>query len=593
MFIIKWFFSFLKFGDEDLILKTINDSVTDGYYYFPLIKYLSDQTFNISFQHGLDNLNYIPIPIGGIIFHSALLKIFQNFFISVFLIEFIALFLFIIIFFLIFKTFLKTNTSLILSILIITFPLIINLFSLNVIPYVGIFENNLFNSRVPRPLIINLYYFYLIYLLIKFDIDILFYNKIAFIFSIVASLLLTAFYYYFFIILVLFSILLFKHRRKLLSKLNNIKFLYFFSGLIILIPFFLILKFHEVEFMGRMGTISLNLDNKKKLISFYLVKFIEIKFLLILLTNIAIYSFLRAKKITNKFIEIFYYLIFSSMIAPLLFIMISPKINIFYHFNNMIVMQNILFFLFALIILLKKYLNKFSNNNVLIFFVSVILLLNVYEYKKKIDFKKEDRRDLISLIQAIKNNDNFTKDSNIITLEPKIMVWLILNNFEKIRILNGNFTSKKDKMIEKDLFLTLKILNYDEIAFNKYIENKNIGWRYLNKNIQKFFFQKYIANSFITFKNSSDFTSKEINKIKSSSPFMLQQSIIPIFELERLRNEFKDYSLPENKLDFPSFLILNLNEFENIYKDENIEYCEIYSNKTYKVFQRNLSLDNC
>ena len=238
MFIIKWFFSFLKFGDEDLILKTINDSVTDGYYYFPLIKYLSDQTFNISFQHGLDNLNYIPIPIGGIIFHSALLKIFQNFFISVFLIEFIALFLFIIIFFLIFKTFLKTNTSLILSILIITFPLIINLFSLNVIPYVGIFENNLFNSRVPRPLIINLYYFYLIYLLIKFDIDILFYNKIAFIFSIVASLLLTAFYYYFFIILVLFSILLFKHRRKLLSKLNNIKFLYFFSGLIILIPFF-------------------------------------------------------------------------------------------------------------------------------------------------------------------------------------------------------------------------------------------------------------------------------------------------------------------------------------------------------------------
>ena len=58
---------FLIFSQEDLSLKTINESVSDGYY-FPLIKYLALIDFNISFDKNIENLRYIPLPLGGIIF---------------------------------------------------------------------------------------------------------------------------------------------------------------------------------------------------------------------------------------------------------------------------------------------------------------------------------------------------------------------------------------------------------------------------------------------------------------------------------------------------------------------------------------------
>ena len=99
LIIFKWVYSFLIFSQEDLSLKTINESVSDGYYYFPLIKYLALIDFNISFDKNIENLRYIPLPLGGIIFHSFLLKVFDNFFISIFIIELLSLYLYLTIFF--------------------------------------------------------------------------------------------------------------------------------------------------------------------------------------------------------------------------------------------------------------------------------------------------------------------------------------------------------------------------------------------------------------------------------------------------------------------------------------------------------------
>ena len=119
LFLIKWIYPFFEFFNEDLILKTINESESDGYYYFPLIKYLSDLTFNLSFELGVDDLNLIPIPLGGILFHSLLLKITNNFFLTIFIIEFISLFLFLTIFYFLFRIVFKSQISIILSLIIL------------------------------------------------------------------------------------------------------------------------------------------------------------------------------------------------------------------------------------------------------------------------------------------------------------------------------------------------------------------------------------------------------------------------------------------------------------------------------------------
>ena len=92
---IKWFLSFYYF-DETLDIKIIFESVTDGKYYYPLIKYLSDFNFNQSFDPEISNLQGIPLPIGGILIHAILFKLIN--FWSFILIEFICLFAFIYIF---------------------------------------------------------------------------------------------------------------------------------------------------------------------------------------------------------------------------------------------------------------------------------------------------------------------------------------------------------------------------------------------------------------------------------------------------------------------------------------------------------------
>ena len=76
-------------------------------------------------------------------------------------------------------------------------------------------------------------------------------------------MLLTAFYYYFFVIFVLIIIIFLNNLKYIKQNLKNFKFIELLAGLLIVIPFFLIIFFHEPDFMERMGSIDLNLENKK------------------------------------------------------------------------------------------------------------------------------------------------------------------------------------------------------------------------------------------------------------------------------------------------------------------------------------------
>ena len=74
---IKWFFSFYFFQDE-IDVRIIFESVTDGKYYYPLIQYLSDLNFTKTFDPNIEALKIIPIPVSSLFLHSILLHIFLS-----------------------------------------------------------------------------------------------------------------------------------------------------------------------------------------------------------------------------------------------------------------------------------------------------------------------------------------------------------------------------------------------------------------------------------------------------------------------------------------------------------------------------------
>ena len=71
LILIKWFFSFYFF-QEEIDVRVLFESVADGKYYFPLIKFLSDLNFNLSFDPSIENLKIVPIPISTLFFYSIL-----------------------------------------------------------------------------------------------------------------------------------------------------------------------------------------------------------------------------------------------------------------------------------------------------------------------------------------------------------------------------------------------------------------------------------------------------------------------------------------------------------------------------------------
>ena len=113
---------------------------------------------------------------------------------------------------------------------------------------------------------------------------------------------------------------------------------------------------------------------------------------------------------------------------------------------------------------------------------------------------------------------------------------------------------------------------------------KKKSWRYINFNIQKLFFLKYMANSFSTFENSNDFTLSEKQTIMNSSPFLTQQSIMPKYELNRLKEKFINKLEKKGDLTFPKIMIFDKNLLQGKYQENKFNYCLTYQNSNYQLF---------
>jgi len=599
LFLSKWIFSF-SFFDENLDVKIIFESVTDGKYYYPLIKYFAELNFNNSYDPAITNLKIIPLPIAGIIFHSLFYKIFGI--TSFIIIELFCIFFFLLIFKKIFTYFFSENNSIIFALSIFILPSLIILLNLDKLPFVSLLENNFYTLRVPRPMVSSLYFFTFIYLMVSMYMS-KFYIKKKFIYTgVIFGLTLSSFYYYFFIEVIIFFLLLcLKFKKSLIKEIYKNFYLYALLLLFFIItitPFLINLFLHETDFTSRQCIFELDSNKKFVLIKHYLINYLKLEFLA-LVSILSFLTFLSNKlRIANyKIINIFFIIFISCILAPLLFVSLSNKSCVLYHFNNLIIVWAVIF-LFVLSIVYFQNLMKLNINNklrnlLIIFFISIYSFTS---FEKIDDFSKDKnknlhRKEFHQVTSIISDNLNLSK-SNLLTFDNDIMIWSIINNIQYLNLVNGLFISKTDEMIENDLINVFKFLNLNSSDFMNFIQNKKISWRYMNLNVSDFFFYKYQANSLTTFKNSSDFDTDIKFEIAESSPLLQQQSIIPNFELTRLKNKFLNSDF--NFFNEPNIIILNKEKeiFSQIKIDKK-KYCNLFNGQKLVLYVSKNQINNC
>ena len=601
LFSAKWILSFYYFK-EDLSVRIIFESVADGHYWYPYIKYLAFFEFNNSFDPHINNLKSIPIPVGSLIFHAIFFKIFN--FAGIIIMEFIGIFVFLIIFYKIFSHFFSENESIFLSLFFFMIPVIIAITNLGSFPYLNLLQTEFFSLRVHRPLASSLYLFLFIYLLVFMDNTIIFEKKRLAVLGLILGFSFSSFYYFFIIeFLAFLFFLIYKYKLKIANELfSNYKYI-LISILIFLItisPFIINLIFHESDNTERAALFALNIEKKSKLINYYFNEYIKLKFLFILFLSILCVYFSN-KKIVNyaKLVNIFFIIFLSTIISPTFFILISPKSGLLYHFNNAIFVWAFIFFMVFSIVLIKQYLKlnlKLLLTNTLILLLIGIYYLNFY-YEKKENFNNQvykDRRiEFQKVTKNLINNKNiFIKDISLLTFDNELMIWAILNEIEYLSLINGMWTPKTNDMIENDLIKNFKFLNLNKKDFINYLKNEKRGWRYYNPNVGIFFAGRYMANSLNTFKGSKNFEPNVKAFILSSSPIHSQQSAIPNEEFDRLQRKFMKYKLTNFKK--PEMIVLEkLNPITRKIKIEKENYCKLYDGNIYVLYLKKKHEINC
>jgi hypothetical protein len=597
LFIGKWIFSFYYFN-EDLGIKIILESQSDGYFYFPYVKALSTLNFNNSFDLNITNLKNISLPFGSILFHS----IFFYFFgISSFVIlELLCIFLFLIIFYLIFLKFqLSKLISIILTLFLFILPSLVHWLKLDQISYLSKLSD-LYDLRFPRSLVVNLFLFYFILLLLNLNNKKIYSNKDFIILGFILAASFTSFYYFF--IIESISLLLFLFYKSSFSIGNffykKIKFylILIFTFFILSAPFLLNMYFSEPDYNERLCIIDLNLNRKIILLNHLLKGILKIEFLFVFFViSFSTYWF-NKKKIQNFHLNnIFYIFFISSVLSPFIFIIFSPKSCLVYHFNNSIFIFSFLSFLFIFINILKNIFNNYFiikkiNKSFLVFFIFIFIVfynLKIYfDYRSNYNLKDyTDYRNYLNLtvleIQKVKFLD---KNLSLLTFDPHLMVWAIMNDIKNIKPISGQLVPKTHNMIENDLISTFKFLDLNENDFIKLFENKKSGWRYLNSYTQLFFWMKYSANSLKTFNDSKEFDSDVMKFIENTSPLHAQSLAIPNDEYKRLRSKFKNFK--ENQYKKPSIVAVGrTNILSSNPKIIQVYYCSIKTTDELVIYK--------
>ena len=134
---------------------------------------------------------------------------------------------------------------------------------------------------------------------------------------------------------------------------------------------------------------------------------------------------------------------------------------------------------------------------------------------------------------------------------------------------------------------TMKLIDKQE--FKKILENKKRSWRYNNEFLRYLSWYKYQANSLITFDNTNDFRSDELEFIKQSSPTKTQQIIIPQFEINRLLNLYDVLDINQD-IENPDLIVLKRGSLVEKYSFIDLSvYCRSNNFDIFKIYYKKIN----
>ena len=565
--------------------------------YFPIIYSLSEFNFAPTYIDIIDSKKIIGFPLLGALIHSVFFK-FIGIYAFIFL-EYIFQIIFLIILFKVILNIFEEDykKSFYFLIYLLLANSLLGVFSIyldsNIFKNLyHLFDNN-FGTRYPRPLITGILIFLALYLILDFKKQLFksFENIYVIKISIVLGLLLNTFFYYFVIFSFLLSIIFLTNINKniflkiLLKRLS----LFVLVFLIFVTPFVLQNIYSEPDYSIRIGLIEISNEKRFFLLTYLLKKLLSFEFFPFLL--FAFLSFYYTNNYSRKYVKklnIFFYLIISSILSTIIFISLSPSIISVYHFADIILFSLALYFSLILFTATYEFINtkKFSNilfsdSAIIVFFVIFLLfdgLYSIKEHEKKKELIKEADKLEIFLVDEGLNNTNlklFTNDriaSNF---------WL-LNGNNNLLISDGFTNSLKNSQIEYNYINSLKYFGFSEKKFKNFISFGKSEVR--NNFFLRLFIYRYQANSLYTYSDKKQYTSDFHDVITNTSPFRAQNQIIPEDEKRRLLDLFTNHKVD---IDLTAdYIIINYSLISEYFEILNNEYTEIFSTKNYKVYSR-------
>ena len=593
---IKWSITFYIFPNENHLNKIIFE--IPDIYYFPYLLNILEFNFSPDYLDTYKSDSLIPIPFYSIFIHTIFYQIFNIY--GFLIIEFFSLILFFLIFFNIFQK-INLNNFLSFSLIMVIFllPLIFEDISKHISNEINLSViSNLYSFRFPRPVITSLYFFWGLYLAIKYSLKEKNDIKDYILIGTCLSLCFVSYYYHFVNLVILFFIIFFKkyfNNKKFLNE--NIKYLLisivFF--IILSLPFLILLYLTENDFSLMMGFIDLDFEKKFKLMHYLSGKIISAKFLFAftIVTLSFLYLFKSKNKFNNQALLIVYLFFVTSIISPFIFFILSPGASEISNFLNWIVINAILTLLIFITAFIELLFDKSNHRKILNFkilrFIPSCLMVVFFLYfqidhygqlKKK---RNDNFRYELAQLQNLYEQKNFELD-NILSFIPEVQVWWMLNGRNKFTTIGASFTSLNFDQLEKSFIDNVKFLNVSEEQFQKIISNKKTSWRYDNKYLKYFSWYRYQANSLVTYQNTTDFEDDELKYISKSRPTKGMQIIIPKFEIKRLINLYRNHEIKDN-FNEPDLIILENSSQISEYSIINGQtYCRLNEYKFLRVY---------
>lgn len=600
LILIKYLVSYYFYFDEDLFFKIFRLARTDFDTYSLIIESLSRFDLKTDWLSNLNSEKIIGFPFFSLILHSILFNFFQYY--SFICLEIFFYFLLILLFFKIFFLIQKNKqlsfiTTVILFLSLDVLHFLIDFTDVNFF-VVLLPLAEFYGFRLPHPLVTSVYFFIIFLMSIKlFQSKNIKLNKKYFLIIGFFSILLINSFFFHFIKSTIFLLFLavYKFRKSLLEmiKINIKSFIYLF--ILIFIGFFILftqLHFAEDDYSSRLGTYSININDKIIITKILLKKLIqpEIIVLIILITlaklNYKNFGIFGEDTFNYDILLLFF---IACLVSPFVFVIFTNTSIYLYYFWSAVKFSS---FLYIFLILMKIFTIeklRLKLNFLSIFFVVLMFTLNIYNNfnkQKNLDYEILKNRDEIK--KYLISNNHLNSDKILLSNDYPIMhLWLKFGNDNLINT-HGFVSSYSDEILEDLKMNYFKILNLSPEVFKNIItENENIEF---SRNIFAHSFgYKYSVNLIRHEKPIIDEYPKNLrDQILKISPLVQWHQFFSNSEKKRLIKKYTELKI--NKKFMPNLMIMKKNKLlmSNIQNVKNSGYIKVFENQNFIILQKNI-----